>query len=81
MVWREGIDICDEWWYDFESFYEWALAHGYSNDLTIDRINNDGDYTPNNCRWVSMQEQSRNKRHITYKYGRDEFGRFRRKDA
>lgn len=64
-----GIKVCDEWVNDFDTFSKWALNNGYSSELTIDRINNDGDYCPDNCRWVSRQEQNRNTRrnhHITY---------------
>lgn len=52
-----GIRVCDEWKNDFLKFKEWALENGYNDDLSIDRINPDGDYEPNNCRWVTMQKQ------------------------
>lgn len=55
-----GIDICDEWKYSFEAFEEWALTHGYSDDLTIDRIDIDGDYSPSNCRWITRSENIKN---------------------
>ncbi len=57
-----GITICDEWMNSFESFRDWALANGYSDELSIDRINNDGNYEPNNCRWVTQSEQNSNRR-------------------
>lgn len=56
-----GISICDEWLNDFDVFCDWALANGYDDSLTIDRINNNGDYKPDNCRWTDMHSQSRNK--------------------
>ena len=56
-----GITVCDEWLNDFQPFYDWAVNNGYSDDLTIDRINNDGNYQPDNCRWTTMQEQSMNR--------------------
>jgi len=56
-----GITVCDEWKNDFVSFFTWAMNNGYTNDLSIDRINNDGNYCPENCRWVSNGEQARNK--------------------
>lgn len=57
-----GIEVCDEWRYDFMAFYNWAVANGYSDELTIDRVDNDGNYEPDNCRWATWKEQSRNKR-------------------
>lgn len=56
-----GIIVCDEW-LEFEVFHEWAANNGYSDDLTIDRIDNDGNYEPSNCKWSTMTEQSRNRR-------------------
>lgn len=55
-----GIKICEEWQNSFESFREWAITHGYSEGLTIDRINNDGNYEPANCRWTTYKEQNNN---------------------
>ena len=57
-----GITICDEWKNDFKVFYDWAMSNGYSDELSIDRIDNDGGYSPENCRWVTSTIQSRNKR-------------------
>lgn len=56
-----GIRICDEWLSDFNAFREWSLNHGFSNDLTIDRINVNEGYSPQNCRWTTVAEQNRNK--------------------
>ena len=55
-----GITVCDEW-NDFQRFYDWAVNNGYSEGLTLDRIDNDGSYFPNNCRWVTMKVQNSNK--------------------
>ena len=55
-----GITICDDW-LDFQNFHNWAMTNGYRDDLTIDRINNDGNYEPSNCRWTTIKEQSNNK--------------------
>ena len=56
-----GIKICDEWKDDFQVFYEWSMNHGYSDKLSIDRIDTNGNYSPNNCRWITMPEQADNK--------------------
>lgn len=56
-----GITVCYEW-YNFVPFMEWALSHGYSEDLTLDRINGNGNYEPDNCRWITNLEQQSNKR-------------------
>lgn len=56
-----GIKVCDEWKNDFAAFYEWALNTGYSEELTIDRIDVDGDYEPNNCRWADIKTQCNNR--------------------
>ena len=56
-----GISVCDEW-EDFDIFAKWALANGYTDELTIDRIDNFSGYNPSNCRFVSKADQQRNKR-------------------
>lgn len=65
-----GIAVCDEWRNDNTAFYRWALNNGYKEGLTLDRIDNNGDYTPDNCRWVSVKTQNNNTSkcvYITYK--------------
>jgi len=63
-----GIQVCQEW-QSFRVFARWALAKGYAESLTIDREDNDKDYTPGNCRWVTIKDQERNRRNtfmVTY---------------
>lgn len=57
----KGINICDEWTNNFENFYNWALENGYKESLSIDRIDVNGNYCPENCRWVNNKIQSNNK--------------------
>lgn len=56
----KGITVCNEWLHDFVSFHKWATSSGYKDNLTIDRINTNGNYEPSNCRWVTPKEQARN---------------------
>lgn len=68
-----GIAVCEEWLSGFEVFRDWAMNNGYQNNLTLDRIDNNKDYEPGNCRWVSMKVQSNNKRgNIMVQYNGEE---------
>lgn len=58
---EKGVKVCEEWQDNFQAFYDWAMVNGYNDTLTIDRINVNGDYTPDNCRWVTMKVQCNNK--------------------
>ena len=61
-----GITVCDEWLHNFQAFYDWAMANGYADDLTIDRKDVNGNYEPSNCRWATSEEQHTNTRRNVY---------------
>jgi len=67
-----GISVCEEWRNSYEEFRDWALSNGYSDDLSIDRIDVDGNYCPKNCRWVTEEVQANNtsKNHLIYWQGK-----------
>lgn len=70
-----GIVICDEWRgkHNFLNFYNWAINNGYKENLSIDRINVNGNYEPSNCRWVSMKVQGNNRRNNVNYYYKGEY--------
>lgn len=57
-----GIKVCDEWQNDYDAFAEWAIQNGYSDTMSIDRIDNDKGYCPDNCRWIYYKDQPKNRR-------------------
>ena len=61
-----GISICEQWKEDFEEFKKWSYENGYAEGLSIDRRDNDGNYTPDNCRWVDQTTQNRNKSNVVW---------------
>ena len=61
-----GIAVCDAWKNNFQEFYNWAINNGYADNLTIDRIDVNGNYEPNNCRFVDMKQQASNRRFCRY---------------
>lgn len=61
-----GIAICDEWLDSYEAFESWSLSHGYEQGLAIDRIDNNGPYSPDNCRFVTLSENNQNRRSTHY---------------
>ncbi len=64
-----GITVCDEWKNNRQTFFDWALENGYADNLSIDRIDNDGNYCPENCRWATASEQRINQRRMKKKEG------------
>jgi len=62
---KRGIKVCNEWQNSFDIFQEWAVTHGYSDTLTLDRKDNTGNYTPDNCQWITLTEQQLNRRNTT----------------
>jgi len=65
-----GIKVCPEWRASFKAFHNWSLSNGYEETLTIDRIDNNGDYEPSNCRWTNSETQNRNRRNTIRFHGK-----------
>lgn len=61
-----GVTVCDEWMGNFLSFYDWSIKNGYTDSLTLDRIDVNGNYEPSNCRWATWKTQQNNKRNSKY---------------
>lgn len=70
------VEVCEEWRADFMNFYNWAMENGYQPDLTIERVDNNGNYGPSNCKWATMNEQARNKR--TTRFTKEEIEKIRK---
>lgn len=62
----KGTSVCQEWLNSFPAFYDWAMQNGYTDQLTLDRINCEGNYNPQNCRWVPMSVQSVNRKQARF---------------
>lgn len=65
-----GISMCDEWKNDYLNFRNWSLLNGYTENLTIDRIDVNCNYCPDNCRWIAKSDQSRNRRNTLFFFGK-----------